>query len=792
MLGEHQRRIHTVTSLSDSRRQTSLSDLLAPATLAATYFVAAKLSLSMGAVGGVAAPVWPPTGLSLAALLIFGSRLWPGVAAGAFLANWSADVPVLAAVGMGCGNTLEALIGSHLLRRGDFRLSLERLRDVLSLIVLAAGSSTLVSATIGVTSAWLGGVIASADYGTAWWTWWVGDAMGDLVVAPALLIWSAGSGSGRQGARWVEPGGFVIALVVVAMLVFRSGWFLPSGPYPGAYVVFPFVIWAAVRYGQPGVAVTIVVVSVLAIWSTVHGFGPFARASVHESLLFLQTFMATVAATALVLGAVITERHGAEIALRESEERYRRLIEISPDAVTLIAPDGAILLCNEQAAVVQGYTRDELTGRNAIELFAAEDRPRALENLRRTLETEKRDVEYTLLKKDGTAIPVELSASVLLDRTGKPQGFIAVWRDISARKQAEAAAQQLAAIVESSYDAIIGKTLDGAITSWNVAAERMYGYSAAEIIGQPISLLAPAEAAAEIREILAKVKQGERIRDYETVRVQKDGTAIHVSLTVSPIRDVAQNIIGASTIARDISDRRALEQLHADFIASLTHDIRGPVANIGGYLELLRDEQGLSAKAQEIIALMESSVQTTFSLITNYLDQSRIEAGRLLLAKDRVALDELLIRVVRQYEAVAARRDIKMSLQLEPAPAQIEGDALALERVFANLVQNAFKFTPNGGRITMSRWHEDGSVAVSVADTGPGIPADDIPLLFERYQQTATGRFQVGTGLGLFIAKSLVEAHGGKIRVETRDRGSCFTVLLPFMRGDPPGAATSS
>ena len=658
---------------------------------------------------------------------------------------------------------------------------------------LGAGLSTLVSATIGVTSAWLGGVIASVDYATAWWTWWVGDAMGDLVVASALLIWSAGSGISRQGGRWIETGVFVIALAVVATLVFRSGWSLPGGQYPGPYVVFPFVIWAAVRYGQSGVAVTIVVISVLAIWSTFHGFGPFARASVLESLLFLQTFMGTVAATALVLGAVITERHRAEIALRESEERYRRLIEISPDAVTLIAPDGTILLCNEQAAVVQGYTRDELTGRNAIELFAAKDRPRALENLRKTLEMGNvRNVEYTLLKKDGTAIPVELSSSVLLDRTGKPQGFIAVWRDISARKQAEAAALGLAAIVESSYDAIIGKTLDGAITSWNAAAERMYGYSAAEIIGQPISLLARAEAAAELREILARVKQGERIRDYETVRFQKDGTAIHVSLTVSPIRDVAQNIIGASTIARDISDRKALEQLHADFIASLTHDIRGPVANIGGYLELLRDEQGLSVKAQEIIAFMESSVQTTFSLITNYLDDARIEAGRLSLAKGPVALDELLTRVVRQYEVVAARRDITVSLQVEPAPPPLEGDALALERVFSNLVHNAFKFTPNGGCITVSTWHEDCSVAVSVADTGPGIPADDIPSLFERYQRTATGRFQVGTGLGLFIAKSLVEAHGGMIRVETRDRGSCFTVLLPFMRMDAPEAATSS
>jgi PAS domain S-box-containing protein len=713
-----------VTPRSDSRRQPSLSDLLTAATLAATYLVAAKLRLSMGAVGGVAAPVWPPTGLSLAALLIFGSRLWPGVAAGAFLANWSAGVPVLAAVGMGCGNTLEALVGSHLLRRGDFCPSLERLRDVLSLIVLGAGLSTLVSATIGVTSAWLGGVIASADYGNAWWTWWVGDAMGDLVVAPALLIWSAGLGINRQGVRWIETGGFVIALVVVATLVFRSGWSLPGGRYPGAYVVFPFVIWAAVRYGQSGVAVTIVVVSVLAIWSTVHGFGPFARASVHESLLFLQTFMGTVAATALVLGAVITERHRAEIALRESEERYRRLIEISPDAVALTAPDGAILLCNEQAAVVQGYTRDELTGRNAIELFAAKDRPRALENLRKTLEMGNVcNVEYTLLKKDGTAIPVELSSSVLLDRTGKPQGFIAVWRDISARKQAEAAALGLAAIVESSYDAIIGKTLDGAITSWNAAAERMYGHSAAEIIGQPISLLAPAEAAAELREILAKLKQGEQIRDYETVRVQKDGTAIHVSLTVSPIRDAAQNIIGASTIARDISDRKALEQLHADFIASLTHDIRGPVGNISGYLELLRDEQGLSAKAREITAVMESSVQTTFSLITNYLDQARIEAGRLSLANGPVALDELLTRVVRQYEVLAARRHITVSLRLEPEPPPLEGDALALVRVFSNLVHNALKFTPNGVADPSARELATSSTAEEPLEACPYLPA---------------------------------------------------------------------
>src|SRR5262249_28423701 len=168
-----------MTASSDAQRPWYLADSVAAAALGIAYVVTARFSLSMGAVAGVAAPVWPPTGLALAALVICGPRLWPGIAAGAFLANWSVGVPVLAAIGTALGNTFEALLGSYLLRRTDFRPSLERVRDVLALVVFGAGVSTLLSATIGATSAWLGGVLASADYADAWWTWWIGDAMGD-------------------------------------------------------------------------------------------------------------------------------------------------------------------------------------------------------------------------------------------------------------------------------------------------------------------------------------------------------------------------------------------------------------------------------------------------------------------------------------------------------------------------------------------------------------------------------------------------------------------------------------
>jgi len=176
---------------------------------------------------------------------------------------------------------------------------------------------------------------------------------------------------------------------------------------------------------------------------------------------------------------------------------------------------------------------------------------------------------------------------------------------------------------------------------------------------------------------------------------------------------------------------------------------------------------------------MESSVQTAFSLITNYLDRARIEAGQFSLTKKPVALNELLTRVVRQYEVVGVHRGVTVILELATALGPVDADELALERIFANLVHNAFKFTPDGGRITV-RTRTDGLCAVvEVADSGPGIAAEDMTSLFERYRQTAAGRSQLGAGLGLFIAKSLTEAHGGTIQVASAGAGTCFTVCLP-------------
>src|SRR5215510_9174577 len=218
--------------------------------LCAIYFATAKFGLSLDAVHGFAAAVWPPTGVALAALVLYGYRLWPGIALGAFLINLSVVAPVLIAGGMALGNTLEALLGTVLLERVvGLRPSLERLQDVLGLIALAAGLSTLVSATIGVTSGWLGGVIPSATYGTVWLTWWLGDALGDLVVAPLFFVWSRRGRIALSRCWIIEALVLLVAVSILSLIVFvvpAPALLLPR------YLVFAALIWVALRLGPHG------------------------------------------------------------------------------------------------------------------------------------------------------------------------------------------------------------------------------------------------------------------------------------------------------------------------------------------------------------------------------------------------------------------------------------------------------------------------------------------------------------------------------------------------------------
>jgi len=290
----------------DERSKTAF--LLEIVVVALAYLAAARIGLSFDAIGGFATLVWPPSGIALAALLLGGYRLWPAIAIAAFTVNFSAGAPVLAAVGIALGNSAEALLGAYLLRRiGGFRTQLDRVRDVIALMGLAAGVSTLVSATTGVTVLLAANLIPPAGYAETWKAWWVGDAIGDLIAAPLILVWAGWKPRIPRFQRIGESLALAATLLVTGYFVFRFAT-QDGGSRGREYMLFPPLIWAALRFGVRGSVTSATAVTAIAIFYTSVGLGPFVRADMHDSLLVLQTFVGITSATFLVLGASISER----------------------------------------------------------------------------------------------------------------------------------------------------------------------------------------------------------------------------------------------------------------------------------------------------------------------------------------------------------------------------------------------------------------------------------------------------------------------------------------------------
>ena len=416
------------------------------AAVAALYFGAAKLGLLAAVAQRVVSSAWPPTGVALAALLLFGVRLWPGIALGAFLLNWTSGVPATGAAGIAAGNTLEAVTAVLLLRRvADFRPSLARLRDVLALVTLAALASPIVSATIGVLSLWTSGMIDRAATGHLWFVWWSGDAMGDLLVAPLLLAWAHFPRSLWAPARAAEAGVLVASLVALTAALFRP----PTGD---EYAIFPLIIWAALRFGVLGSATASGIVALLTIWFTVQGQGSFVGPSPTHNLLLLQMYLALLSVTGLVLAAITTERRRAEQAARESEQRYRTLLENAPEAV-LVHQDGRWIFANREALkLLRAERAEQLVDRPALDIVHPDYHAVVRARIEREFATGEPAplLEQQFVALDGTVLDVEV-VGIPITLAGRPAGQIIV-RDTTERRRAAQAVREREADAQRSRE----------------------------------------------------------------------------------------------------------------------------------------------------------------------------------------------------------------------------------------------------------------------------------------------------------------------------------------------------
>jgi PAS domain S-box-containing protein len=351
---------------------------------------------------------------------------------------------------------------------------------------------------------------------------------------------------------------------------------------------------------------------------------------------------------------------------------------------------------------------------------------------------------------------------------------------------------RLAAIVESSDDAIISKTLEGVIRSWNDGAERLFGFTAAEAIGRSITLIIPPERLDEEREILARIARGERVDHFETIRVTKRGRRVEISLTVSPVRDGTGRVVGASKIARDVSDRKSVEAAlrEADarkdrFIALLAHELRNPLAPLRNGLQLMRmagDDAKAVGRARE---MMERQLGHMVRLIDDLLDVSRISQNKFELRRARIALGDVVRSAVEATRPLIEAAGHWLTVSLPDEPVLLDADLTRLAQVFSNLLANSAKYTERGGRISLAADRRGEEVTVTVRDDGIGIPAEALPRIFDMFSQVdrSLERSTGGLGIGLALVKGLVEMHEGSVcaHSEGLGKGTIVTVTLPAL-----------
>ncbi|HZJ43426.1 MAG TPA: MASE1 domain-containing protein [Pyrinomonadaceae bacterium] len=669
--------------------------VLKVAVVATVYFAAARLGLSLAVVHSNVTAVWPPTGIAIAALLIWGRGVWPGILIGALAANLLTQITFSSAIGIGIGNTLEALAVLFLLTRSKrWNGQLDSGVNVFWFAFCAAVVGPLVSATVGTLSLVLGGSVSGNDFAAIWFTWWMGDGFGALLFGPLLLTWA---NKGEFDRREQVDALLLLSLLVAVSLMIFGGWFPGSvKTYPLAYLCLPLLLWSALNFDQRVVTTSIVLMTGIAIWGTRNGYGSFVQPNPNVSLLLLLSFLGTGTLMTLVLSAVINERRRIESEkhqLGNQLELHRRRVQDIVDHVPGVVweawgqPDQAnqrIDFVSSHVEQMLGYSQDEWlsTPNFWLSIVHPDDRERAAKEAGAIYASGKGGrSRFRWLHKDGREIWVEAQSIVVSDQTG-PIGMRGVTMDITAAVSAE--------------------------------VER-------------------AELLKRESEARGRAEEASRLKD--------------------------------------------------EFLATVSHELRTPLNAVVGWSRLLRSGQLDQDGAVHAVEVIERNAEAQKQIIEDLLDVSRIITGKLRVDTQPVDLLLVIHDAIDAIRPAVEAKEIQVRTRFDSPDLVVKGDVDRLQQVFWNLLSNAVKFTPSQGTIEVLLIRSEANAEIRIEDSGPGIPEDFIPRIFDRFSQAdgSSTRKHGGLGLGLAIVRHLVELHGGTVYASNgpSGRGAVLTVRLP-------------
>jgi PAS domain S-box-containing protein len=663
--------------------------------LAVVYFAAAELGLSLASLHSNVTPVWPPAGIAIASLLIFGAQLFPGIFLGALAANLLTNIPIAAAFGIAFGNTLQALVGYWLLLRVlHWRRTLDSVGEVMSFVVCAGVMAPLVSATIGSLSLCLAGAAEWERFTSMWLTWWMGDGFGAVILGSFLLSWSK---PGKLSSRDIPELVSLFVLLFIVVLIVFAGWF-PGRvkTYPLAYLCLPCLLWAALQFEQRIVTTAIIVMAALAVWGASNGYGPFVQPNPNVSLLLLMSFVGTSSLMTLIVGAVTNERRRAEAdkdKLRLELELHRQRIEDIVAHVPGVVweawgnPDAAnqrIDFVSEHVEEMLGYSREEWLAKPNfwLQVVHPEDRERAAAEASAIFASGKGGTSrFRWMHKDGQEVWVEARSIVVCDETGPV--------------------------------AMRGVTMD----------------------------ITPA--------VHAEIERAELLRRESHAREEAEEAS----------------------------------RLKEEFLATVSHELRTPLNAVVGWSRLLRGGHLGPDGAAHAIEIIERNALMQKQIVEDLLDVSRIITGKLRINTQPVDLLLVIHAAIDAIRPAAEAKEIEIRTHFEAPGVIVKADVERLQQVFWNLLANAVKFTPARGVIDVHLRQQDSLAEVRIEDSGPGVPPDFLPRIFERFSQAdgSSTRKHGGLGLGLAIVRHLVELHGGTVSASNRDEngGAVLTVFLP-------------